>query len=219
MSCLKQYSTDFGYIPKENFPDCFFRDSFIHYQIALEHKDWLDIYLTNDLENWIHAQSDSFRKQIDALALDKPNTVVQLVRRYKFEKYKPLPKLLPETGIIRKYFSVSDGQLKIKTKTENHNYYIKLINLRNNQETLTAFIRSGSTLSAPVPFGVYELKYAAGHNWYGSEYLFGASTSYAKLPNFIIFTEKDSKVSGLTIELIPSRYGRLTTEIISEFDF
>jgi hypothetical protein len=66
---------------------------------------------------------------------------------------------------------------------------------------------------------VYELKYAAGHNWYGSEYLFGTSTSYARLPKLIIFTEKDCPVGGLTIELIPSRYGKLTTEIISEFDF
>jgi hypothetical protein len=145
--------------------------------------------------------------------------VIQLVRRYKFEKYKPLLKLLPETGIIKKNFSASNGYLKIKTKAESNNYYIKLSNLQNNQEILSAFIRSGSTLSVHVPFGVYELKYAAGHNWYGTDFLFGTSGSYAKLPTLIIFTEKDNPIGGFTIELIPSQYGKLNTEIISEYDF
>jgi len=185
----------------------------------LEHKDWLDIYLTHDLENWVQAQSDDYRKQIYELALDKPNTVIQLVRRYKFEKYKPLPKILPETGIIKKNFAAANGHLKIRTKPESNNYYIKLFNLQNNQEILSAFIRSGSTLSAQVPFGVFELKYTAGHNWYGLDFLFGTSASYAKLPNPITFTEKDIAIGGFTIELIPHLYGKLNTEIISEYDF
>jgi hypothetical protein len=63
------------------------------------------------------------------------------------------------------------------------------------------------------------LKYAAGHNWYGSEYLFGSLTSYGKLPTLIILTERENQSGGLNIELIPNQYGKLTTEIISEFDF
>jgi hypothetical protein len=219
ISCLKQYSKDFGFLPEENFPHCFFKHSFIHYQVASEHKDWMDIFLTNDLENWIHEQSAEYQNQIYNLELDKANTVIQLVRKYKFEKFRPLPTYLPETGVLKKNFAEAAGNLKIKTKTENSNYYIKLIDLQNHQETLSAFIMSGSTLSVHVPFGVYDLKYAAGHNWYGSEYLFGSSTSYGKLPTLIILTEKENKIGGLNIELIPSQHGKLTTEIISEFDF
>jgi hypothetical protein len=217
--CLKQYSTDFGYLPEEIFPYCFFKHSFIHYQVASEHNDWMDIYLTNDLENWIYAQSAEYQNKIYKLDLYKPNTVVQLVRKYKLEKFRPLPTALPETGVIKKNFAKATGNLKIKTKTENNNYYIKLIDLQNHQETLSAFIRSGNSLSVHVPFGVYNLKYAAGHNWYGSEYLFGSSTSYGKLPTLIILTEKENQIGGLNIELIPSQHGKLTTEIISEFDF
>jgi hypothetical protein len=179
----------------------------------------MDIFLTNDLENWIHAQSAEYQKQIYNLELDKPNTVIQLIRKYKFEKLRPLPTYLPETGVVKKNFSEATGNLKIRTKTENNNYYIKLIDLQNHQEALSAFIRSGSTLSVHVPFGVYDLKYAAGHNWYGSEYLFGSLTSYGKLPTLIIITERESQSGGLNIELIPNQYGKLTTEIISEFDF
>lgn len=216
---LKQYSTDFGYLPEEKFPYCFFKNSFIHYQVASEHNDWMDIYLTNDLENWVHAQSAEYQKQIYNLDLDNPNTVIQIVWKYKFEKFRPLPTSLPETGVLKKNFSEATGNLKIKTKTENKNYYIKLIDTQNHQETLSAFIRSGSTLSVRVPFGVYDLKYAAGHNWYGSEYLFGSLTSYGKLPTLIIFAEREKKSGALNIELIPNHYGKLTTEIISEFDF
>lgn len=219
IACLKQYSLDFGYMPKDGFPGCFFKSSSFHYQIALEHHDWLDIYSTSDLENWILEQPDELRTQIQELPLDKPNTVVQVLRRYKFERFRPLPIPSPQTGIIRKNFSDAAGHLKIRTRSESKNYYIKLIDLTQNQEILSAFIRSGSTLSIHLPLGIYELRYAAGHNWYGSEYLFGTSTSYAKLPKLITFAEKEGWVGGSTIELIPSQYGKLTTEIISEYDF
>jgi len=219
IACLKQYSTDFGYTPTESFPHCFFKDSFLHYQIAAVHKDWLDIYLTNDLRNWIEAQPHDYRRQIYALPLDNPQTAVQLVRRYKFEKFRPLPAYLPETGIIRKNFESGSVDLKIRTQTETNNYYLKLVNHINDQETLAAFIRSGSTLSVHIPFGVYVLKYASGHNWYGLEYLFGTSASYAKLPALIHLTEMDNPSRGINIDLIPRQHGTLTTEILSEFDF
>ena len=185
----------------------------------MEHRDWLEIYATNDLKNWIREQPDDGRQEIRELALDNPNTVVQLLRRYKFEKFRPLPMPLPQTGIIRKNFSGAAGHLKIRTQTESRNYYVKLIDPANGREIVSAFIRSGSTLSLHIPPGVYELKYAAGHNWYGPGCLFGTSTSYAKLPQLITLVEKEGRVGGSTVELIPSQYGRLTAEIISEYDF
>lgn len=219
ISCFKNYCFVFGYSPKESFPDCFFKGSSFHYQIALDHKDWLDIYLTRDLENWIRALSDSDRKQISALTLDHPRTVVQLVRRYKFEKFKPIPASFPETGIIRKNYSNAHHYLQIKTRTENNNYYIKLVNQDTDQEILSAFIRSGSTLSVQVPPAVYELKYAAGQNWYGLEYLFGTSASYGKLPQPVVIAPRSRSTGAPAIDLIPSRRGKLTTDIISEYDF
>ncbi len=219
ISCFRQFCVDFGYRPQESFPDCFFKTSFLHYQIALDHRDWLDIYLTNDLENWMRTLSDSHRKQISQLPLNQPNTVVQLVRRYKFEKFKPVPAYLPETGIIKKNYATASEHLKIKTITENNNYYVKLIDQATLREILTAFIRSGGTLSVKVPSGSYELKYAAGPNWYGLDYLFGTSSSYGKIPQPIVFPHKSLIDGPQTIELTPGRHGRLTTEIISEYDF
>jgi hypothetical protein len=219
ISCFKQYCLDFGYIPKEDFPDCFFKNSSFHFQVALDHKDWLDIYLTRDLENWIRALPDSQREQIGRLALDRPGPVVQLIRRYKFDKFKPLPASFPETGIVRKNDSAANGHLKIRTRAENNNYYIKLVNQDTAQEVLSAFIRSGSTLSVQLPSGVYELKYAAGRNWYGLDYLFGTSASYGKLPRPIVLAQTSHPAGAQAIELIPGQHGRLTTEILSEYDF
>jgi hypothetical protein len=219
ISCLKQYGLDFNYLPQESFPDCFFVHSLFHYQISLEHKDWLDIFLTNDLENWVRSQPVQHQRQINALALDQPSTAIQLVRRYKFEKFKPIPTYFPETGVIKKRFPEGSGHLKIKTKTENNNYYVKLINYEDHQESLAAFIRSGSTLSVQLPPGAYELRYAAGPNWYGMEYLFGTSTSYGKLPMPVIISEKTRAIGAVAVELIPSQHGSLKTNIISEYDF
>jgi hypothetical protein len=219
ISCFRQFCIDFGYSPQESFPDCFFKTYFLHYQIALDHRDWLDIYLTNDLENWMRTLSDSHRKQTSQLPLNQPDTVVQLVRRYKFEKFKPIPADLPETGIIKKNYADASERLKIKTKTDNNNYYIKLIELTARREILTAFILSGGTLSVKVPPGGYELKYAAGPNWYGLDYLFGTSSSYGKLPQPIVFPQTGPIDGARTIELIPGRNGRLPTDIISEYDF
>lgn len=219
ISCLKRYCVDFGYRPEASFPDCFFKSSFFHYQMALDHSDWLEIYLTDDLANWIRAQPDAQRKQISQLALNQPGIATQLVRKYKFEKFKPFPAPLPETGIVRKTYSDADAYLKIKTRTENNNYYIKLINRDAGREMLSAFIRSGSTLSVQLPYGVYELKYAAGRNWYGLEYLFGTSASYGKWPKSIVLAQAPRPAGALSVELVPGYHGKLTTDVISEYDF
>jgi hypothetical protein len=219
LACFKQYCIDFGYIPSGRFPDCFFEDSFFHCQIARDHPDWLSIYLTGDLENWITALPEDRRRQIRKLALDRPGVAIQLIRRYKFEKFKPLPAALPETGILRKNFSEAAGQLKIRTQTEANNYFIKLVEQATGRETASAFIRSGSVLSMQLPPGGYELRYAAGWNWYGWEYLFGTSASYGKLPKPIVLAQKPRPAAALTVELIPGHHGKLTTDIISEYDF
>lgn len=219
LACFKQYCIDFGYIPSGRFPDCFFENSLFHYQVAREHRDWLSIYLTDDLENWIHALPEDRRRQIRQLALDRPGVAIQLIRRYKFEKFKPLPAALPETGILRKNFSEAAGQLKIGTQTESNNYFIKFVEQATGQETASAFIRSGSALSMHLPPGGYELRYAAGRNWYGWEYLFGTSTSYGRLPQPIVVAHKPHPLDARAIELIPAQHGRLAMDIISEYDF
>jgi hypothetical protein len=216
---LKQYCLDFGYIPGDRFPACFFENSWFHYRVALDHRDWLNIFLTNDLESWIGAQPDALRKQIGQLDLDRPQTVIQLVRRYKFEKFRPLPAPLPETGILRKNFSEAAGRLKITTQTENNDYFIKLVEPATGQEAAAAFIRSGATLSVQLPPGEYELRYAAGRNWYGWEYLFGTSTSYGRWPRPIVLAPKPRPFDAVSIELIPAQHGKLTTDIMSEYDF
>ncbi len=55
-----------------------------------------------------------------------------------------------------------------------------------------------------LPPGGYELRYAAGWNWYGWEYLFGTSASYGKLPKPIVLAQKPRPAAALTVELIPA---------------
>ncbi len=70
---LMQYSADFGYLPTDRFPHCFFEHADLHHRIALEHPGWLDIFLSGDLGSWVNAQPERVRKEIYAAACDKPS--------------------------------------------------------------------------------------------------------------------------------------------------
>lgn len=216
---LMQYSADFGYLPTERFPHCFFEHAALQYHLALEHPDWLDIFLSGDVANWVETRPERVRREIYAAACEKPSAAVQLVRRYKFETYKPLPRLLPETGIFRSAAPRAAVSLRIRIAPGKGHYLVKLVNLDERQEAAFAFIRSGSVLALRLPFGIYELKYASGETWFGPECLFGSSAQYGRLQRFILLTEKENAAATSTIELPSGASGMQAAERISEFDF
>jgi len=67
---------------------------------------------------------------------------------------------------------------------------VKIVQAYSNGELGSYFIHSGDTLSIKVPTGSYEIKYATGQQWYGSQY------------------------SGYTVELIMQQNGNLRTSNI-----
>jgi len=80
-------------------------------------------------------------------------------------------------------------------------------------------VRSGKTARVRVPLGSYELRYAAGADWYGEEYLFGPSTGYAKAAEPFDFHTEGDRVLGFTVELIKQTNGSLGEEAIKASDF
>ena len=68
-----------------------------------------------------------------------------------------------------------------------------------------------SSLNIKVPTGLYEIKYATGHKWYGENYLFGPETNYSKADSVFNFTYDDYQYSGYTVELIMQQNGNLRT--------
>lgn len=219
VSCLFQYSRDFGYTPGPGFPECFFKHAAHHYLVSSEHGDWREIHTTGALDRWIGSLPDADRRRLLELPLDRPGVLIQLIRRYKFTTSKPVPQPAPESGVIRKATADGSCTLRLRTESGANDYFVKLMDALTGREAGAAYVRSGTTLEVRVPAGAYLLTYAAGRNWYGPECLFGTSGSYGRYPGPLAVASDSKKVNALTVDLVPSRHGRLVMEPISEFDF
>ncbi len=131
-------------------------------------------------------------------------------------------------GIIKQNYDSSPGvaPLEIITKAGS-NYYIKVVNITNNQETLTAYIRGGRPFEVDIPIGTYQIKYATGNIWYGEEDDFGSEAFYFKADELFPFTSTSTSTStsteyqysGYTIELILKKRGNLDKKRISKLEF
>jgi hypothetical protein len=218
-AALRLYSGDFGYLPTKRFPLCFFESAALHHELASVHPDWLDIFRSGELGRWVMAQPERVRREIYAAAFGTPGAAVQLVRRYKFDRYKPLPKLLPETKILKSASPAAAASLWIRTPLGKHHYLVKLVDFEGRQEAAVGFVRGGTTLVARLPLGAYELRYASGEAWFGPECLFGPAAQYGRLHRLILLTEAKLTAADRTVEL-PSGASELqAAERISEFDF
>jgi len=121
-------------------------------------------------------------------------------------------------GVLNQNFSTGLAPFEIKTSYGN-NYYLKIINSNSGQTALTAYLIGGRPFEVKMPLGTYELKYAAGDNWYGSEKYFGPKTSFSKTNELFYFTSNGYSYSGYTVELILQAHGNLRTMNINESDF
>ena len=70
------------------------------------------------------------------------------------------------------------SMLTIRSSTTN-SCYIKLKD-SSGKDVYSFFVRAGETVNAPVPGGYYYVYFAYGDDWYGTEYVFGPETTYAK---------------------------------------
>jgi len=118
---------------------------------------------------------------------------------------------LPQTGDNTAPFFNGVAPLTIKTSSAGGHYFVKVVSAGSNLELGSYFIRSGQTLTIQVPLGTYELRYASGRQWYGTNYLFGPDTSYNKADSLFEFTFDGYQYSGYTVELITQRNGNLRT--------
>lgn len=128
----------------------------------------------------------------------------------------------PATGVMQQYdYGKSVAPLEIRTRSGSGNYYVKISRMVSNRLILstTAFIRDGETLSTTMPIGDFEIRYAVGKNWYGTERHFGTSTSYAKADDVFSFRETLQGYSGFTVELYRQVNGNLETEPLTADEF
>ncbi len=144
------------------------------------------------------------------------------VNTYQTTKVEMQPFTAPPVqinhGVVLKNYVSGVAPLEIKTRTGN-NYYIKVVNVVDNQAILAAYIIGGHPFEVKVPLGAYEIRYAAGDTWYGTEHYFGPDTAYSKANELFEFTYDSYRYSGYTVELILQAYGNLRTSHIKAADF
>lgn len=136
-----------------------------------------------------------------------------------------LPRVaLPRTGLTDSFTtSLKPARLTIKTPYSDNHYFIKLVDVSNDNAVLTAFIRAGESLTLGVPIGSFELRLATGIQWFGEAYLFGKSTSYFQTDEVHQFTQQVMEnvisTSHITISLTKVLNGNLDTNEISPNDW
>lgn len=132
------------------------------------------------------------------------------------------PETLPINGYTYNYTSkISVAPLEIKVPDNSSHYFVKLEDYITKETAFTIFIRSGQSADVNVPLGTYEMKYATGENWYGTEHLFGPShlTQKFKADDTFRFFDEGDYYMGHTIELISQAGGNLETQSISDSEW
>lgn len=129
------------------------------------------------------------------------------------------PQPLPATGhVLSDNGEQGVAPLSVETKGA-QNYCIKLKCINNGEDAIFFFVRGGDTAEIDVPLGTYELYYATGEYWYGTDLLFGAETAYYKADDTFHFYESKDSINGWTVTLYAQRNGNLDTKLISADDF
>lgn len=127
---------------------------------------------------------------------------------------------LPYNGWVQRYHtSEAIAPLQIVTRSADSHYFVKIVDFYTERLVATVFVRGGYRAELDVPLGSYKLKYATGSTWYGTQYLFGPTTSYSQADERFDFRVSGSQVSGYTVELYMQRNGNLETSRISAADF
>jgi len=109
------------------------------------------------------------------------------------------------------------ARFKVTSSAESPPCLIKLVDVSDESNFVTAFVNPGETVSILVPLGSYEMSCAAGIIWYGVEYLFGPRTLYTKADKIYDFKEGPSgRIDGWSIDMTPRTEGNLQMDDIGK---
>lgn len=131
----------------------------------------------------------------------------------------PTPLSLPKTGSIFADTEIDRiAPFTIDTRGEK-NFYVKMKDHDTGEEAFCVFVRGGETAEVDVPLGVYDLYYATGEDWYGTDLLFWNDTSYYKAEEIFEFYDDGEYVNGWTVELYLQNNGNMETSPIDPDEF
>lgn len=191
-----------------------------HAAIARRHSDWPMIQQSAAFDRWIEEQALTAPEICRRIAASgAAEQVASMLDAFKFDQTRPDPRPLPRNGVMHRRFAKGLAPLTIETRLDGRHYYVKLIREADGSEALTAFVKSGATLTEHVPVGTYRLKYAVGDKWYGEKWLFGGETVFHVMDQALEFKLKGSEIMGYRFKLYSKPLGRAKAHKTYAFDF
>lgn len=142
-----------------------------------------------------------------AISLDKATTpsntpvLAELPQPSNGERF-----LLPSSTCV--------SPLSIKAADYDDCYFV-LSDHNTGSAIMSFYVHAGSTIKLDVPVGTFDIYYASGDSWYGTDLLFGSDAHYQKFDRTFSFSEH----SGWSIELQPVTYGNSDIKNVSTEDF
>ena len=156
--------------------------------------------------------------QINKYSYTKP--VTKVPERTTLPALELLAKTPPAHGRILKYPSKEAvAPLEIQTSGSGYFYFVLTNSGNKDSVVMKFFAHAEKTLSIDVPLGKYDLYYAYGDTWYGTEKLFGDETIRKKCEEPLLFSFDGDSYTGWTLTLYPVKNGNMDTAYVSEDDF
>lgn len=132
----------------------------------------------------------------------------------------PAVQPLPQNGKLSRFSrALAEAPFEIVTRSGQGHYFVKLVDSTTGRDVLSVFVRSGQKVEVEVPYGIFELRYAAGDTWYGEKHLFGKDTVYSRSDELFHFQLVGTEIQGFTVELFLQQDGNLKTRNIKAEDF
>ncbi len=97
--------------------------------------------------------------------------------------------------------------------------FVYFKSLSDASKDFSLFIGKGTTVNVDVPVGKYEMYYASGAVWYGTEFKFGADTVYKTTDEVFNFYTSGNYAYGTELTLYTVSGGNLSTKEIDGSDF
>jgi hypothetical protein len=98
-------------------------------------------------------------------------------------------------------------------------YFVKLVNFSNHEDAVALLAQGGEGIEILVPFGVYEMRWCSGLQWYGEADRFGPYESCAKAKERFVFKLEGTDPVGYTVELYEQFNGNLASQDIDPSAF
>ncbi len=108
---------------------------------------------------------------------------------------------------------------RVSTDPAGLHTYLKIEALDTEAVVFRAIVRAGESVTASLPLGRYQLKYAAGQEWLDEEQLFGGTTRFYQAEEIFDLKLDGTRFSGVAVDLRTRPGGNLRTNEINGASF